>query len=194
MTDISIFEPNFWWRADAGQLRKFVPVDPGVDDGRRRWPDRDEQRWDLIAQAVSQVSQALAAGNWEPDEDDNGHGLVRIDTGNLTSTEQNIVQKWFSLDEPVRMDPWFEPLQNGRHRLWSTLDFFGNELIPIKSDALGYATPENTEVMGPKWPELFEMNIQDLAAVNWFDTTDPVNIRFAETLRTAARGEHPARF
>ncbi|MDO5865207.1 MULTISPECIES: hypothetical protein [Paenarthrobacter] len=136
MTYIYISEPNFWWRADVGQIRKFVPVDPDVDDGRRRWPDRDEQRWDLIAQAVTQVSQALAAGEWEKDEDQGSHGLVRIDAEELTGTEKKIVQKWFSMDEPVRMDPWFEPIQNGRHRLWSTLDFFGSDPVPIKGDAI----------------------------------------------------------
>ncbi|MUU73401.1 hypothetical protein [Pseudarthrobacter sp. GA104] len=92
------------------------------------------------------------------------------------------------------MDPWFEPLQNGRHRLWSTLDFFGSELVPIKGDALGYATPLNTQELGENWHRLFKMNLQELDAVDWFDTSDPVNIRFADALRTAARGEHPARF
>jgi hypothetical protein len=195
MTDIYISEPNFWWRADAEQIRKFVPVDPDVEDGHQRWDDRDEQRWNLVAQAVIQVSRALAAGRWEPDEEDDGaHGLVRIDAEELSSTEKKIVQRWFGGAEPVRMDPWFEPLQNGRHRLWSTLNFFGSEPVPIKGDALGYATPADTEVLGQNWQQLFEMNIQDLAAVGWFDTTDPVNIRFAEALKTAARGEHPARF
>lgn len=144
-----------------------------------------------------QVSHALAAGEWEPDDEDNdgrSHCLIRIDAGGLTDTETKIVRRWFGSAEPVRMDPWFEPLQNGRHRLWSTLDFFGNELIPIKGDALGYATPLNTEVLGPSWPQLFEMNVQDLDTVDWFDASDPVNVRFANALRTAARGEHPAPF
>ncbi|WP_314192007.1 hypothetical protein [uncultured Arthrobacter sp.] len=192
MTDIFISEPNFWWRADAAQIRKFVPVDPDVDDGRQRWDDRDEQRWNLIARAVTQVSQALATGGWEQEEDQGSHGLVRIDAGGLTDTEKKIVRKWFSADESVRMDPWFEPLQNGRHRLWSTLDFFGSEPVPIKGDALGYANPADTEVLGQNWQQLFVMNVQDLAAVDWFDTTDPVNIRFANALRTAAGGHFPA--
>lgn len=195
MTDIFISEPNFWWRADAGQIRKFVPVDPDVDDGHQRWDDRDQIHWDLVAQAVIQVSHTHAAGGWEHDEEDDGaHGLVRINAEGLTAQEKKIVQKWFSMDEPVRMDPWFEPLQNGRHRLWSTLDFFGSEPVPIKGDALGYANPADTEVLGQNWQQLFVMNVQDLAAVDWFDTTDPVNIRFANALRTAAGGHFPASF
>lgn len=193
MTDIFISEPKFWWRADAGQIRKFVPVDPDVEDGRQRWDDREQIRWGLVTQAVIKVSQALAASEWERDEEDEGaHGLVRIDTEDLTAQEKKIVQKWFSMDEPVRMDPWFEPLQNGRHRLWSTLDFFGSEPVPIKGDALGYANPADTEVLGQNWQQLFVMNVQDLAAVDWFDTADPVNIRFTNALRTAAGGHFPA--
>lgn len=194
MTDIaiSISEPNFWWRADAGQVRKFVPVDPDVDDGRQRWDDRDEQRWNLIAQAVIQVSQALASAEWESDDDDIDHGWVRIDAGDLTKTEKKIVQKWFSAAEPVRMDPWFEPLQNGRHRLWSTLDFFGSEPVPIKGDAIGYANPADAEVLGNDWQHFFVKNVEELHAVTWFDTADPVNIRFADALKTAARREFPA--
>ncbi|MFC7849389.1 hypothetical protein ACFUTU_13035 [Arthrobacter sp. NPDC057388] len=194
MTYIYISEPSFWWRAEAAQLRQFVPIDPDVDDGRRRWPDRDEQRWNLVAQAVTQVSQALAAGQWEPDEDNSGHSLVRIDAEELSNTEKNIVRKWFSVDEPVGMDPWFEPLQNGRHRLWSTLDFFGSEPVPIKGDAIGYANPADAEVLGANWQHLFAKNVEELEAVTWFDATDPVNVRFENALRTAARGEHPAPF
>lgn len=196
MTDIYISEPNFWWRTDAARMRTFVPLDPDVEDGHQRWDDRDEQRWDLIAEAVIQVSKALAAGEWEPDdEEDDGRNscLIQIDAGELTGTETKIVRRWFGAAEPVRMDPWFEPLQNGRHRLWATLDFFGSELVPIKGDALGYATPLNTQELGENWHRLFKMNVRDLDAVDWFDTTDPVNIRFADALRTAARGEHPTR-
>ncbi|ERI36452.1 hypothetical protein M707_16260 [Arthrobacter sp. AK-YN10] len=192
MTDIFISEPNFWWRADAAQIRKFVPVDPDVDDGRQRWDDRDEQRWNLVARAVTQVSQALAAGGWEQEEDQGSHGLVRIDVEGLTTTEKKIVRKWFSSDEPVRMDPWFEPLQNGRHRLWSTLDFFGSEPVPIKGDAVGYANPADAEALGANWQQFFVKNVEELGTVDWFDTADPVNIRFANALRTAAEVQFPA--
>jgi hypothetical protein len=143
------------------QTRKFIPVDPDVEDQRQRWDDRDHQRWDLVAQAVMQVSRALAAGEWEWHEDESNHGLVRIDAEELTGTEKKIVRKWFSADEPVRMDPWFEPLQNGRYRLRSTLDFFGSEPVPIKGDVVGYANPLDAEVLGKDWQQLFARNVDE---------------------------------
>ena len=120
--------------------------------------------------------------------------LRELVPGILTSTEQKIVRKWFSVDEPVRMDPWCEPLQNGRHRLWSTLDFFGNEPVPIKGDAIGYANPADTGVLGANWQHLFVKNVEELEAVTWFDNADPVNVRFANALKAAAGGVHPAPF
>lgn len=193
MTDIYVSKPNFWWRADAGRIQEYVPFNPDVEDGHQRWPDRDDQRWDLVAQAVIQVSRALAAGEWEPDEEDGrAYGLIRIDADELTRTEKKIVRAWFGAAQPVRVDPWFEPLQDGRHRLWATLEAFGTELVPIKGDAVGYANHLDTEMLGKDWPTFFEKNLEDLAAVTWFDAADPVNIRFADALKSAARGAFPA--
>lgn len=49
----------------------------------------------------------------------------------LTKTEQHIVNFWFSAAEAVCVDPWFGPITNGRHRLWSTLAHFGDRLVPV---------------------------------------------------------------
>ncbi|WP_220085923.1 hypothetical protein, partial [Burkholderia multivorans] len=84
------------------------------------------------------------------------------------------------------------PITNGRHRLRNTLTHFGDRLVPVASDALGYATPTNTEVLGEAWPELYRAHVDDLAAIEWFDLHDPMNSRFAHAIEQAARGEHPA--
>lgn len=192
MTDIYIYEPNFWWRADAKQVRKFVPVDPDVDEGLQRWGDRDEQRWNLVAQAVTQVSRALAAGEWELSDRDN-YGLVGIDVEELTDSEKNIMEEWFGACQSVCMDPWSASLTDGRHRLWSTLDFLGSEPVPIKGYAISHAIPVNADSPGTNWQSYFVEGGQALEAVSWFDAADPVNVRFAHALKTAASGQFPAR-
>jgi len=172
-----------------------VLEDPDQEDHREpRWSDTSEQRWRLIASTVALVGDELAAGRWTIDEDDDTYyGMVAAPVPEpLTQTERHIVTSWFSAGEAVCVDPWFEPITNGRHRLWNTLTHFGDRLVPVASDALGYATPTNTEVLGEAWPELYRAHVDDLAAIEWFDLHDPMNSRFAHAIDQAARGEHPA--
>lgn len=193
MPEIYVSAPMFWWRAPVARVRTWVFEDPDAADGTRRWQDRDEQRWDLIAEAVSVVSDALGTRSWTPDEElgFEGQGIVDVNLTALASTEQEIVQSWFTIDEAVRFDPWFVPLTNGRHRLWSTLQHFGDRLVPIAGDALGYADRANVEALGEGWPRLFQANLDELASVSWFNRSDPVNQRFVASLEAAARGEIP---
>ncbi|MFT3861147.1 hypothetical protein [Micropruina sp.] len=193
-TLISVATPRFWWRATAKQVRGWVPQDPDAEDGGQRHSDRDDQRWPLIAAVVARVGDALAEGEWTVDPDLEDRGLVEVDgyPGGLTRTEQNIVSAWFRSSEAVRFDPWFEPLTNGRHRIWATMPHFGAALIPILGDALGYANPVDAEVLGEGWPSLYAANVEELDALEWFDTGDPLNASFKSSLVTAASGEFPS--
>lgn len=131
-TLISVATPRFWWRTTAEQALRWVPRDPDTEDGRQRHPDRDDQRWALIASTVTQVGDALAAGTWTVDPEFEDRGFVELDRypGELTRTEQHIVSAWFRSSEAVQFDPWFEPLTNGRHRLWATMSHLG--LPPLR--------------------------------------------------------------
>lgn len=192
---VPVWMPAFWWRGAAQHVREWVLEDPDQEDHREpRWSDTSEQRWRLIASTVALVGDELAAGRWTIDEDDDTYyGMMTAPVPEpLTETERHIVTSWFSAGEAVCVDPWFEPITNGRHRLWNTLTHFGDRLVPVASDALGYATPTNTEVLGEAWPELYRAHVDDLAAIEWFDLHDPMNSRFAHAIDQAARGEHPA--
>lgn len=187
-------KPKFWWRAPALQMRQWVPGDPNALRGGFRWHDRRQQRWPPIAAAVVSVSESLAAGEWHADEDlgPGERGAVNVELGSLTLTEKAIVQSWFSLSEEVCVDPWFEPLVNGRHRLWATLDYFGESLVPIAGDALGYANPESVAALGKTWAGSFVKHVEELRSVEWFQRSDPVNQRFVASLETAADGQIPS--
>lgn len=193
MAQIPVTTPRFWWRAPVDRVRPLAPVDPDVQDGEVRWTDRDDQRWDLIASAVVRVGDALAAGEWTIESDQERYGLVDIEgfPGGLTPTEQSIVASWFKRSECVRADPWHVPPANGRHRLWATLPHVGASLVPICSDALGYAVPREVRVLGENWPMAFGGVLANLERLPWFDGDDPLNRRFHDALATAADGEFP---
>lgn len=191
--EIVVAEPNFWWRVSPANRHHVVAVDPDLDDGHQRWPDRDEQRWDRIAKAVGEVSQALTDGAWVADTDEGWEwrATVEIETKDLTQTEHRIVQEWFGRAQPVRMDPWFSPLSNGRHRLWNAGPHFESTLIPVKGDSIGYANPDDMAALGERGLREFARNVEALQQVSWFDHQDPVNLRFIAHLEAAARGEFP---
>ncbi|WP_123940651.1 MULTISPECIES: hypothetical protein [unclassified Frondihabitans] len=194
MTTIRVTTPRFWWRASADSMRPWVTSDPDVDDGRPRHADRDDQRWDLIAGVVAEVGEALARGAWIPNPDDPRYGDVQVTQypGVLTPEEQNIVTAWFKHSEAVRVDPWWDQLVNGRHRLWSTLPFFESALVPVCGDALGYADPINAAELGSDWAYSYrEMQLPELDALPWFDRTDAVNATFRDAMHTAASGQFP---
>ncbi|WP_394941219.1 hypothetical protein [Psychromicrobium sp. YIM B11713] len=64
----------------------------------------------------------------------------------------------------------------------------------IKGDTRDYDTPANAAMMGPKWLEPSAIQVQELAAANWFDSSGSVNIRLADALKVAVRSKHRARF
>lgn len=143
---------------------------------------------------MTQVGDALAAGSWSVDPEFNDRGFVALHgyPGDLTETEQGIVSAWFRSSEAVEFDPWFEPLTNGRHRLWGTMPHFGSALIPIRGSALGYANAADVEALGDDWPSLYANDIEELDALDWFEVEDPLNASFRECLVAAASGEFPS--
>ena len=184
--------PNFWWRTSAANAREWVQSDPDVDDGSPRHPDVEAQRWERVAVVVAAVGDAVAAGAWTP-EAGTTYGIVKVAgyPGDLTATEQRIVEAWFSYGEPVRVDPWWDQLENGRHRLWRTLPFFGDDLVPICGSALGYADPANAAAMGPSWPDTYAGQLGELDASSAFDATDPMNATFRRSMEEASAGRFP---
>lgn len=123
-----------------------------MDHRTERWDDRAEQRWNAIAQAVATVGEHLAAGEWTTDNHAPEVGVVELNdaTLSLSATEFHIVRTWFSdADaEAVRVDPWWEPIENGRHRLCSTLPLFGELLVPVQGGELHYANAETANAIG----------------------------------------------
>lgn len=141
------------------------------------------------------MGDALAAGAWivDPDHDQPTRGTITVDAPRcgLTETEFHIVESWFSAGEAVNTDPWFEPIGNGRHRLWSTLPHYSRALVPIQGEALLYANPVDTDWDRAGWLDLFREHVDQLRGVAWFDTSDKLNARFVEALRSAACGDFP---
>lgn len=190
MLTVYVSTPNFWWRAPATHIRQWVPSDPDVDDGRTRWEDSQEQRWSLIADIVAQVSQALAGDSWTADDD--GDAVITVPAPDLSETEERIVRSWFGAAMGVTIDPWWDAIVDGRHRLWRVLPLIGGTPVPIRGSALGYANEADIEVLGPTWHETFAEYPAQVKALGWFDQADPVNVRFLQALDSAARGEIPA--
>jgi hypothetical protein len=172
-----------------------VDEDPDAVDQLRqpRWPDTAEQRWDHIAAVVADVGDQLAHRAWTVDPDFPQYGQVVLSLATpLRPTELKIVKTWFSIAEAVCVDPWWESVVNGRHRLWGTLPHYGNRLVPVKGSAVGYANASDAEAIGPSWPSLAADNLQELDALAWFDASDPVNRTFRDAHATAAGGSFPS--
>lgn len=191
---ISVVTPRFWWRMRPAEVWRWVSVDPDVEDGRQRHADRDEHRWDSIASVVAQVGEALASGAWTTDDESGACGFVTIDEcpGDLTLTEKKIVGSWFRCSEAVEVDPWFDQLFNGRHRLWATAQHFGVGLVPICGNELGYANAADMAAAGSSWPENYAKCVEELDALDWFNGADPLNASFRRSLVTAASGQFPS--
>jgi hypothetical protein len=138
----------------------------------------------------------MAGGEWvgDPDEPDDNYGSITVEVaGLLTPTERKIVASWFSQAQAVQVDPWFHPITNGRHRLWSTLPHLGDALVPIRGDALGYANPVDALELGQAWlASEFTRYVGQAQAVPWLDREDPLNARFLRSMATAAAGELPS--
>ena len=183
--EISVSRPTLWWRTTAERARLWVPVDPDLADGRQRYADRSQQRWDRIAAVVANVGDALAARAWAADPADPTVGLVKTKAAHLTDTEHEIATSWFHSSELVQVDPWFKPIQGGRHRLWSTFPHFRGRLVPMHASSMAW--PDLTTFK----PEIFRANVDELDSLAWFDVQDPLNARFRESLVLAAAGVHP---
>jgi hypothetical protein len=184
MTTIQINQPHFWWRAPANTIRRWVRRDPDAIDGQQRHPDRDEQDWRGLAQAVSSVSRVLAAGRWQPSSDETGE--VVIVAPPFGHNEPTMLRQWFAYPDEVRFDPWIGQVCSGRHRLWGTLPYFGNRLVPVQSNVLTTAVD-----FGPDQAEQYQESLERLQKLSWFDASDPVNQRFVASLKIAAEGRTP---
>jgi hypothetical protein len=202
MTQIPVHAPRHWWRIAASDVPELVDRDPDVDDRLHgyRHPDRDEQRWDRIANAVSRVSDSLAAEEWtiedDPEADDEIlYAYVDVDLADLelTKIELEIVRGWFSYSHPVRADPWFD-LQDGRRRLWLTAAHFTpshKALVPVHGSEIMYATELSIPELGDDWHRIYLNGLDDLLHVDWFDRYDVVNERYVRALLQAAAGQVP---
>lgn len=203
MTQIPVHAPRHWWRIAASDVSELVDRDPDVADRLHgyRHPDRDEQRWDRIATAVSRVSDCLAAEAWtidhdaEEDDDEIFYAYVDADLTDLdlTRIELDIVRGWFSHSHPVRSDPWFD-LQDGRHRLWLTAMHFDTRhvtLVPVHGSEIMYATELDIPELGDDWHRIYLDALEELLRVDWFDRNDVVNQRFVRAMLQAAAGQVP---
>lgn len=197
MIDISVKNPTFWWRAAAADLSThFVSQDPDVADGSPRYADRNLQRWDLVAAGVADVSAALAAHDWTPDPDVDqsiapARAVVQIQDHSLSALEHNILQSWFAGFNTVSANPWWQPIHAGRRRLWNTLPYLQDVLVPIHGEQLYYANEEHRVLEPLDWAKGFQQNLNALHAVTWFTRRDPVNTRYVDAMTTAASNEIP---
>lgn len=191
---LAVSAPNFWWRTNATSVGQWVISDPDVDDGSPRWSDRNDQHWDRIAAVIAAAGNALASGSWTPHGGGSTYADVDVEgyPDALTQTEQKIVLAWFNYAEAVRVDPWWNQLENGRHRLWRTLPYFGDALVPICGSALGYANAPTAAELGPSWPQEFSEHLDELNASAAFDLADPLNMIFRQSMEEAAAGRFPS--
>lgn len=136
-------------------------VDPDIDDGRQRWPDRDDIRWDEIGLIITGVSLALADGSYDESQllDDAVSVSISAPDGGLTLSETRILKSWFTFAEAPRGDLWVNDLVNGRHRLWNVWKHAPSAILPIRSGVLDYT--DDVDSMG----ESFAATIRDNATM-----------------------------
>lgn len=191
--EVPVVTPALWWRGAAKNLRGWVTRDPDVADNvAPRWSGCNRKRWNLIAAAVAAVGDELARKNWSFESGNEGYyGSVNVVLPEeLTSKESEVLISWFSVGSSIRVDPWSSSLIDGRHRLWSTLDHFGESLVPVGSEALMLVYPGSDAGERVKFSKGFRDHVCELAKIDWFDRCDPLNIRFFEALRRASKGEN----
>lgn len=134
-TMIFVPNPDRYWLAARTDLPWLV--DPDLQDGRQRHPDRAVRRWSRIAAAVESVGTALAAEAHDVNPLDAAQAAVSIDTEALEPADVAIVESWFSTSREAPMgDPWDVSLDNGRHRLWCCWTAAPDALLPVSSGTL----------------------------------------------------------
>lgn len=182
-TTLYVPHPERWWIAARTDLPWLT--DPDVDDGRVRWPDRDERQWTAVASLVEAVARAIASGGHDVDDDDPAVATVPADVGALGPVDRKIVTSWFRAgSEAPSGDPWEDGLTNGRHRLWNAWRAAPDALLPIYSDTL--AGLDDAPVMG----EQFAAVVAQSAADGLRDVpAGPANRspRYVDELRRVAR-------
>lgn len=156
---LHIPRPERYWMATAGLFPGMV--DPDIDDGRQRWPDRDDIRWDEIGLIITGVSLALADGSYDESQllDDAVSVSISAPDGGLTLSETRILKSWFTFAEAPRGDLWVNDLVNGRHRLWNVWKHAPSAILPIRSGVLDYT--DDVDSMG----ESFAATIRDNATM-----------------------------
>ena len=122
-----------YWMATAELFPGMI--DPDVDDGRQRWADRDDIRWNEIGRMITGVSRVLGAGSYAEPEllDDAIEVSTAAPVGGLTLSETKILESWFTFAEAPRGDLWDNDLVNGRHRLWNVWKHAPVAILPIRS-------------------------------------------------------------
>lgn len=202
---VEVARPRFWWRADGDRLGRWsnLQASPDETDGYQRHDDRDEQRWDLIADAVVAVGDALAAGAWTPLLWEGGATCAaRIEVSSppqMTDTEIHIVRSWFKDTQAVCSDPWnsYRGVQNGRHRLWGVLPHARTRPVPVRGTSLMFANPDDAGEYDARpgttkrWQTVYAGCLDELYFTTWFDHYDPVNKRFVVALQESVRGQWP---
>lgn len=175
--------PERWWIAAREDLAWLT--DPDVDDGRVRWPDRDQRQWTAVAGVVDAVGRAIAYGGHDVDEEDPTVALVPVDMARLAPADRNIVRSWFRAGaEAPSGDPWDDSLTNGRHRLWNAWRAAPDALLPVYSDTL--AGIDDAALMGEQFAAVVAQSAVDgLREL----PTGPANRspRFVDELRRVAR-------
>lgn len=185
---IQVHRPLTWWRATSDQIADRLQ-DPDLGN-IPRWPSYD-QDWKAIGTTVSAAADAIAAGNYSLDPDQQDTGVVQVPDPGLGVTGKRIVHSWFRSSASVTSDPWINEWSDGRHRTWHTAQANPGIALPVRGDSIGFANSYDIPHLGAHWEKRFQHYVQRLAALKWFDRSDPLNAQFTRSLQIAATGKIP---
>ncbi|WP_394253580.1 hypothetical protein [Arthrobacter pityocampae] len=187
LLEVSVYQPQTWWRATAMQLGELV-TDPDTGRGPR-WPSYD-QNWKLIGDTVNNVADAVAARHYTLDPDDENLVVVWVPDKGPDKLERQIVRAWFGGGESVAADPWDGTWHDGRHRTFHTAKANPDMGLPVLSEDLhGIA---GRLCLERELAEAYANSLDELADVPWFDHSDPLNVAYRQSLQRAAFGIPPA--
>lgn len=197
MSEVRINAPRLWWRISASEAHRFAFNDVELNEATEkdpRYANHADTNWFRIARAVAFVGDALARGDWSP-EDNPGFERyaadIEVDLSefHLAPHELKHVRGWFNGGNHPNVDPMDPALiMTGRTPLFLAVPHFGNELIPLQSNDMTHLDRDNVKMFVPT----AKSNLEQLESLTWFDRQDPVNKRYILALEEAASGYMPA--
>jgi hypothetical protein len=125
---VPVSHPEIFWFGTRGDVNWFADPADGRYDGAV------ELRWDRMVEPLTQITDAIRAGDWANRSD--GDSVVPVEISRLTLDEESTILDLFS-GRPIEVDPWETELTDGRHRTWGFWNHDPAIVLPFVSRLLG---------------------------------------------------------